>query len=409
MHAEGQWSLNLSGWHKGAAGYAHRPVPGTAFVTIARMFPGIRRREFLAQASQAVAGFPLLLGGCSSQPPVEPVGQSRRSWREALARIEERIPRAMEENKVPGLSMVLIEDAKVAWRGVFGVKDAATKAPVDHDTMFESASMSKPVFAYAVMKLVEDRKLDLDRPLTAYTPERFLKGDPRLDLITARHALSHTTGFPNWRSDAEPLKIQFAPGSKWSYSGEGYSYLQSVVARLTGRPIEPYMKANLFAPFAMASSGYLWTPEFAGRMARPHGTVGNPKDNKKSAVADVARYGSSGALLATPSDYAKFLIEVIDPKPPDAFRLSRDSLKEMTRPQVKVDAYLFKSSWALGWQIRHSANGDFICHGGDNDGFHAMCAASMERKSGVVIMTNGENGWQLIQRQLMDDLIRDVL
>ena len=182
----------------------------------------------------------------------------------------------MQEAKVPGLSIAIIKGAKLGWRRGFGVKDNASKEPVDNDTMFEAASMSKPVFAYVVMKLCEKGVMNLDTPLTRYTSERFLEGDPRLDLITARHVLSHTSGFQNWRSEKEPLKIHFTPGEKFLYSGEGYSYLQSVVTQLTGHvnlkdcaryeaglevcatDIEAYMKANLFAPFQMASSGYVW-------------------------------------------------------------------------------------------------------------------------------------------------------
>jgi CubicO group peptidase (beta-lactamase class C family) len=181
------------------------------------------------------------------------------------------------------------------------------------------------------------------------------------------------------------------------------------VARITGQAIEPYMKANVFTPFGMTASGYVWNEEIAKRMARPHDRTGKPEENKKSKPADAARYGSSGALLTTPDDYAKFLLEVIDPKPADEFRLSAASLREMLRPQVKTDAYLYKSSWGLGWQIRHAENGDIIGHGGDNEGFHAACGASVARKSAYVVMTNGENGWELIQRRLAEDLVAHVL
>src|SRR5207248_1472461 len=115
------------------------------------------------------------------------------------------------------------------------VKHAASKETVDMDTVFEAGSTSKPVFAYAVLKLCEKGVMNLDTPLTKYTSRRFLEADPRLELITARHVLSHTTGFQNWRSKEEPLKIHFTPGEKWSYSGEGYGYLQSVVTQLTGK------------------------------------------------------------------------------------------------------------------------------------------------------------------------------
>src|SRR4029079_1526093 len=136
---------------------------------------------------------------------------------------------------------------------------------------------------------------NLDTPLTKYTSERFLEGDARLDLITARHVLSHTSGFQNWRSDREPLEIHFAPGEKYLYSGEGYNYLQTVVTRLLGQPFETYMKARLFVPLGMASSGYVWNDEYGRHMARPHDTSGKPLDNKKSTTAGRAGYCSSRA------------------------------------------------------------------------------------------------------------------
>ena len=138
----------------------------------------------------------------------------------------------MAELRVPGVSVAIIKDAKIAWRKGFGVRNQHTAVPVDYDTVFEAQSMSKPVFAYRVMKLREQGVLDLDTPLTKYTQDIFLKGDPRLELITARRVLSHTTGFPNWRAKEDPLSIKFTPGTQWSYSGEGYYYLQSVITRL---------------------------------------------------------------------------------------------------------------------------------------------------------------------------------
>jgi CubicO group peptidase (beta-lactamase class C family) len=176
---------------------------------------------------------------------------------------------------------------------------------------------------------------------------------------------------------------------------EGYSYLQSVVTRVTGQPIEPYIKANLFVPFGMASSGYVWNDTFDRHAAQPHDQKGRPFDNKKRTAADVARYAAAGDLHTTPTDYAKFIIEVIDPKESDAFRLNKKSLKEMLRPQVKVNE---STSWALGWQIQHTKKGNFILHGGDNKGFHAFAVASVEGKYGYVIMTNGDNGVEVLKK-----------
>jgi CubicO group peptidase (beta-lactamase class C family) len=309
--------------------------------------------------------------------------------------------------------MALVADAKLLWRGAFGVKDFASKAPVDHGTVFEAGSVSKTVFAYLVLKLCEKGVFDLDTPLTTYAPDRFLKEDPRLDLITTRHVLSHTSGFQNWRSTTDPLKIRFSPGERWDYSGEGYSYLQSVVTHLTGHvnpkdcktfeddlsvcatDFDAYMKANLLVPFGMTSSGYLYQEG----MARPHDDKGRMKTDRKATAVDAARYGSAGGLHTTPTDYATFLIEVTDPKPSDAYRLTARSLKEMVRSQVKVTDSM---SWGLGWAIEHKkTGGDVISHSGDNPGFKALTAASVEKKSAFIIMTNGDRGF--------DDIIAKVV
>jgi CubicO group peptidase (beta-lactamase class C family) len=381
---------------------------------ITPMAVGIGRRKFVST---------LALAGVAR-------ANAESDWRREVAHWEKRIPELMAEYKVPGLSIAVIRNARVAWRRGFGVKDVTTKAPVTNDTMFEAASMSKPPFAYMVMKLCERGVLGLDTPLTRYTPEKFVEGDARLDLITPRRVLSHTTGFPNWRSTEEQMQIRFTPGEQFGYSGEGYDYLQSVVTRLLGRTdssmcqtffdgyrvcatdFEEFMGKRVLSPFGMASSGYVWKEAFARRMARPHDKDGKPQELHKSTAVTVARYGSAGALLSTPTDYAKFLIEVIDPKPADAYRLNGASLKEMMRPQIEVPIpaeYGFRASWALGWEVLHLKDGDSVGHGGDNEGFHSMSQISLARKSGYVVMTNGENGYEMIAKRLQFDLIASFL
>jgi CubicO group peptidase (beta-lactamase class C family) len=373
----------------------------------------IRRREFLVESGRALLGASLLspMSGSRSRSQFGHVREP--DWKKLIADLERQIPQLMREAVVPGLSIVIIKDARVFWRRAFGVKNAVTKEPVDNDTLFEAASTSKPVFAYAVMKLCERGVMTLDTPLTRYTPERFIDGDPRLDLITARHVLSHTSGFPNWRAPDDPLAIHSPPGQQWSYSGEGYSYLQSVVTHLIGGrvnhndcarfeanvevcatvpDIDSYMRANVLGPFGMAASGYLWTPAMEAHMARGHDQQGRPSEaNRKPNGPALARYGMAGGLCTTPTDYAKFLVQVLDPKPSDRFRLTQASLHEMLRPQIRRNP---ESSWALGWEINHTENGDFIRHGGGNPGFSCFVAGSVERKAGYVIMTNSEdNGY----------------
>jgi CubicO group peptidase (beta-lactamase class C family) len=269
------------------------------------------------------------------------------------------------------------------------------------------------------MKLCEKGVLGLDTTLTTFAPIRPLD-DPRLDAITPRHILAHTSGFQNWRSRREPLRIHFMPGERHMYSGEGYWYLQSVVTHLTGRvdqtacatfedglnvcatDIDAFMRTNVLTPFGMSSSGYVWDEAHHRHAALPHSRDGKPMVRPKGTAIDAARYAAAGALLTTPTDYAKFVIEVINPKPSDAFRLDEKSVDEMLRPQVKVPDDKYGSSWALGWQVQQSG---LINHGGDNPGFHAQAVASVARRSGLVVMTNGDNGHEFILKLLFGDIV----
>ena len=376
------------------------------------------RRRFLVQSGQAALGMSLFPLAACSRPPRTTSEPQDDAPPALIAALEARIPGLLAAAHVPGLSIALIRNGRVAWNRGFGVTDAVAKTPVTSETRFEAGSVSKTVFAYAVMKLAEKGVLNLDSPLTKYISERWIKDDPRFDLITARHVLSHTSGLPNWRSNKEPLRIHFVPGSQWLYSGEGYSFLQLVVAHLTGRvdlatcetlfdgvrvcaiEIDGYLKTNLLRPFGMSSSGYVWDVPSANTAAA-HDRDGKPRNRPGATPIMAARYGAAGGLSTSAPEYAKFLIEVIDPKPSDAFRLTRSSRDEMIRPQVKVDA---SSSWALGWQIQHHPKGDLIAHGGDNPGFKASVLASVARRSGYVILTNGDSGGEVIGKLTDGDL-----
>jgi CubicO group peptidase (beta-lactamase class C family) len=369
----------------------------------------MRRRDFLTRAllaptlgsliPRAVSPAQTAAGGRGSGPDLAKL----------VTALERAVPAWLAKDSVPGLGIAIVQGGRLAWSRGFGLKDASLKTRVDETTMFEAASMSKPVFAYVVMKLVETGVLGLDVPLTKYASPQFLKGDPRLDLITARHVLSHTGGFQNWRSQKAPLAIHFTPGSRYMYSGEGYNYLQTVVTKLLGEPFEGFMMTRLFNPFGMGSSRYVWNDQAARLMARPHDAKGTAIEQARSTESGVARYGSAGALLSTPVDYAKFLIEVINPKPADAARLAPESLREMLRPSVKLDKSEPPSSWALGWQVFHSPARDFIYHGGDNRGFHCAAVGSVAGQSGYVAMTNGDSGVSVLRSILTLDVMQEFL
>ena len=386
------------------------------------------RRAFLNLGASGLAASSLLPGlGCSRAPSDPPAPAAASGWNARVADIEKRIRGSMAARRVPGVSIALIRDAKIAWTGHFGVRDRTTGVPVDDATVFSAQSMSKPVFAYRVMKLCEQGVLDLDAPLTRYTRDIFVKDDPRLREITARRVLSHTTGLPNWRTPDDPLRINFPPGSKWSYSGEGYHYLRSIVSRLKGHVDETrcgafemghrvcasdfgeYMEANLLRPFGMAASGYAFTPAMQRVLAAPHDADGKLLPNDPPTPEIIARYGSAGALMTTASDYARFLIEVMQPRPADDYRLNAASLAEMLKPQIAAGESPIKVSWALGWQIWHLEPGTMVVHGGDFDGRHSQSAFSLQRKNGFVILTNGEGGLPLISTDLLQPLVDGVV
>lgn len=359
--------------------------------------------------------------GCVGAAPLRAL---EAGWKD---RVAETLPRLMQEFSVPGVGIAVIEDARVAWRRGFGVKDVESKAPVDETTMFEAASMSKPVFAYAVMRLVERGVIGLDTPIARYAqaPVPLGSDDPRFKAITPRHVLTHRTGLPNWRS-ASVVKPAFDPGERWQYSGEGFWYLQTVISQLTGQTdkascgkfeggvevcatdSDAWMKRNVLGPLGMKSSTYVWNAALCDkRMARPHDAKGQALANGKSKATDVARYGSAGALLTTPSDYARFLIEVMKG---GSARLGKASVAEMLRPQVKVETVAggIEIWWALGWKAaKLPSGGVVISHGGDNRGFHCVAAMSPVKRTGFVVMTNGDGGPQLLGRiaPLMDERV----
>jgi CubicO group peptidase (beta-lactamase class C family) len=368
----------------------------------------MNRRVFL---SGAVAG---VLSGWHIHADADVAAKS--AWAPHSRDLEAQISDLMRATNVPGLSLAVFKRGRIVWLRGFGVRDRASGVPVGTSTLFEAASMSKPVFAYVVLKLCEKGTINLDTPLTHYTQHRLLE-DPRLNLITARHILSHTSGLvPDWRSSDQPLKIAFTPGEKWSYSGEGYSYLQSVVTELTGRTdpnqcatfeaglkvcatnFGEYMESRLAVPFGMRASGYVWKEWFDSRRARPHDVKGNPLPYRTNRPVDTARYGAAGGLITTPGDYAKFLMEIVDPKPQDDFRLSASSLKEMTTAQIEVaKAADYVISWGLGWRIAQTSRAVYFGHGGENPGSQCISEACVADRSGFVVMTNGDNGAKLLE------------
>ena len=236
--------------------------------------------------------------------------RAKANKEQIIERLNAVIPRLLEEGKAPGLSIALIQKGALVWHKGFGVKNAQTKEPVADNTVFEAASLSKPVFTYAVLKLVDEGKLDLDAPLTKYLPGNYDVGeDARINQITARHVLSHRPGFPNWRRQNNPLTIHFTPGERFSYSGEGFVYLSKVVEKITGEDFNNFMKRMVFVPLGMNDSSYVWQESYVAQHAFSHSSDGQMTGQNKS-----TKHNAAASLRTTAQDFGKFLVAIANGK-----------------------------------------------------------------------------------------------
>jgi len=267
---------------------------------------------------------------------------------------------------------------------------------VQPDSVFQAASLSKPVFAYAVLKLVQQGRLALDTPVLQYLPQGYRHAfnplhpdlaaqsdavtDPRLGAVTVRMLLQHTAALPNWAGG--PLRFEGTPGERWSYSGEGYVLLQRAVETVMRRPLDEVMQALVFDPLGMGHSNYRWTPRI-GEHLLP-GTHANGAPRKQVLMNQpVAAY----SLYTTADDYARFVIAWLrDP-----------ALQAMTAESpVDVDTGL-NLAWGLGWGLETSTDGTRFWQWGNNPGYRAFVLAEPVSGDALVLLTNSDAGLELVE------------
>ncbi|MCI0434419.1 MAG: beta-lactamase family protein [Gemmatimonadetes bacterium] len=296
------------------------------------------------------------------------------------------VPRLMREYRVPGASLAVILDGEVAFTRVYGVRRAGEPDAVDDGTVFQAASLTKPVVAWGAHRLVAEDRLDLDRPLYEYVDTLWVS-DPRVRSITARMVLSHSTGFPNWRPDRftaspGPLEIRFDPGTRFQYSGEGYQYLQHVMETITGESLDAYLDRAALRPLGMTESGLVWTDAFERNHASPHNGEGAAQQKWRPRVPLAA-----GTLQTTAADYARFMVALLGTRAPESDTGVDPDV--MLTPATAIDSVL---SWALGLGMDTSRGDRVFWQWGDDGPFKAMMAASRDRRRGVVVLTNGHFG-----------------
>lgn len=236
--------------------------------------------------------------------------QSLELWLDAT------IPCLLIKYNVPGAAVAIIKDNELIFSKGWGVKRIGERSQVNEQTLFPAASLTKPVFAYGALVLVRDGRLDLDRSLSEYLDEPYVQGDDRLQKITARMVLSHTTGFPNWRpgrwtGSPKPLKIQFEPGTEFRYSGEGYNYLKLVVENITGQQLDIYMKDAVLDPLSMHDSYFVWDEALESVIAIPHNRSGQAVDRWQWRPE---KPEAAVTLFTTILDYARFMSAMLATK-----------------------------------------------------------------------------------------------
>jgi serine-type D-Ala-D-Ala carboxypeptidase/endopeptidase len=343
--------------------------------------------------------------------------------------LNKKIEFLMKEANVHGLAITVFNNNEPVYKKTFGYKRFDQKAPINNNTNFYGASLSKAVFAVFVMKLVEEGKLDLDKPLYEYLekpPYEYkqltkwqdnyadLKTEPLYKKITARMCLDHTTGFPNWRWDEsdQKLRVKFEPGTKYGYSGEGMVYLQFVLEKMFDKPLEEMMKKYIFGPLNMTMSSYTWQPGFEGDFSVGHNSKGELYEKDKDNEARAA-----STLETTLNDYALFTEAVLKNR-----ILKSSTTKQMFSPQIRLRSIQqhgplrfrdstsndnIQLSYGLGWVLLQSPHGTGAFKEGHGDGFQHYSIIFPDKGTGIILMANSDNG-ESIFKELLETAIADT-
>ncbi len=316
----------------------------------------------------------------------------------------------MKDYKVPGVSIAVINNLKIEWVKGYGVKEAGGNDPVTPETLFQAASISKPVSAAAALHYVEQGLLDLDEnvndklrswkvPDNEWTKEK---------KVTLRGILSHSagltvSGFPGYAQGAAvptlrqildgekpansaPIRVDIEIGSQFRYSGGGYTVLQQLLTDVLGKPYPDIIKETVLDKAGMTNSVYEQplSEKFMGRESAAHGMNGTPIKGKWHTYPELAAAG----LWTTPSDLCRFAIELLLSK-------QGKSNKILSQSMVQQMLTLQKGEFGLGIVLRGAGEGLFFTHSGGNAGFRCIFLAFPERGQGAAIMTNGDLGGDL--------------
>ncbi len=304
---------------------------------------------------------------------------------------EQKIPGWLKETNVPAVGIGVIENGKLKYAKVFGELKKGGP-PATSDTIFQVASLTKPIVEVLTLILVSRGEWNLDEPLANYWVDPDVQNDPRHLKLTTRHVLTHQSGFPNWRSLNPGNKLEFMaePGTKVSYSGEGLEYLRRALEKRFHQPLEQLAKKRLFQMYGMKNTRFFWDASMdESRFAVAHNKEGKPYDIHKNTSANAA-----DLMMTTIDDYARFSINVMQGK-----GLSRSVFDEMVRPQVPYPSGK-NMFFGLGWMVMPDlSNGEYaLVHTGSDPGVSTVVILFPKSQRGLIVFTNGDNGVQVWTR-----------
>jgi CubicO group peptidase (beta-lactamase class C family) len=339
----------------------------------------------------------------------------------STSEIDATMSRLLKAAEVTGAAIAVIDHGRIAYQGAYGFRDQERNLPLTIDSVMSAASITKPVFAYLVMELVDEGLLDLDKPVYQYLPKPLpeypkyadLAGDPRYKRITAGMLLSHTAGFPNWRwlEEDRKLRIHFEPGSRFAYSGEGIDLLELIVETVTHRPLDELMQERVFRPFGMTRTSMVWQERFAGDFAKGYDEYGRSLGAHQWKHADAA-----GSMLTTVGDLARFLEAVMQGK-----NLRDRTHQEVFRPRVAITSrhefpslntettdanQTMRLSYGLAWGLYWTPYGEAFFKEGHDEGWRNYAVCFARPQTGIVILSNSSNGEGIFE-EVLESVLRD--
>lgn len=287
---------------------------------------------------------------------------------------------------IPGASLGIIKQDELLFSKAYGVKNILTKEAVDASTIFQAASITKPVFAYTVLRLVDKGLIDLDKPLYHYLAFEELEGDERYKKMTARHVLSHQSGLPNWGR-----KVIFEPGTSHGYSGEGFEYLKRVVEKITNKDILQILDEEVLEPTGMTNNTYFVREEdMYAKVALGH-AYAEPRNNWI-----INQVGMARSMYTEAAEFSQFILHSLHGQ-----GLSQSTFEEMINSQTEVPfnqdnpVAEWDRSFGLGFLIKASPWGKVYGHGGSNAFFQSLFEYYPEKQFGFVLFTNNNLGYHL--------------